>query len=210
MRKILGLTVAAVLVMGLVGGGTWAYFSDTESITNNYFAAGTLDLEVDSENPWTSIPCEIADIAPGANSGDVTITCENIGNLVGDLYIKITNVSTSDGDLNYPTGTPAASSEPEYDAGGGFGSGYVAVNDIDTKLTINCDWNSSGVSGIDNTLLSAMPSTWTLLQDAFTDADGVINLVLSADLAGATDNNYQGDKCNFDIELYLVQDGQTP
>ena len=35
MKKILGLAVAALLVMGLVGGGTWAYFSDTETSTGN-------------------------------------------------------------------------------------------------------------------------------------------------------------------------------
>jgi spore coat-associated protein N len=44
MKKILGLSVAALMVMGLVGGGTWAYFSDTEESTGNIFSAGTLDL----------------------------------------------------------------------------------------------------------------------------------------------------------------------
>ncbi|NLE08228.1 MAG: hypothetical protein GX631_03110, partial [Dehalococcoidales bacterium] len=44
MKKILGLSVAALMVMGLVGGGTWAYFSDTEESTGNIFTAGTLDL----------------------------------------------------------------------------------------------------------------------------------------------------------------------
>ena len=78
MKKILGLTIAALLVMALVGGGTWAYFSDVETSTLNTFAAGTLDLEVDSENPWTSTPVNILDIAPGDNSGDVTITCDNV------------------------------------------------------------------------------------------------------------------------------------
>jgi predicted ribosomally synthesized peptide with SipW-like signal peptide len=28
MKKILGLSVAAMMIMALVGGGTWAYFSD--------------------------------------------------------------------------------------------------------------------------------------------------------------------------------------
>ena len=44
MKKILGLTVAALLVMALVGGGTWAYFSDVETSSGNVFTAGTLDL----------------------------------------------------------------------------------------------------------------------------------------------------------------------
>ena len=46
MKKIFGLTIAAVLVMAMVTGGTWAYFSDTESSTNNSLTAGTLDLNI--------------------------------------------------------------------------------------------------------------------------------------------------------------------
>ena len=206
MKKILGLTIAALMVMGLVGGGTWAYFTDTETSTGNTFAAGTLDLEVDSENPWTSTPISILDIAPGANSGNVTITCENVGNLEGDLFLKISSVATTGGTSIYPSGTPVASSEPEWTIGGG--ASYVEVKDIDTKLTLNCIADSVATTGIDSTLLSAMPSTWTKIKENL--ASGSIDLVMSADLASTTDNNYQGDVCTFTIELYLAQDGQTP
>ncbi|MFH1382562.1 MAG: TasA family protein [Chloroflexota bacterium] len=44
MKKILGLGLVAILVMALVGGGTWAYFSDTETTTGNVLVAGTLNL----------------------------------------------------------------------------------------------------------------------------------------------------------------------
>lgn len=45
-KKQLGMGLAsAVLGVTLIGGGTFAYFSDTET-TNNTFAAGTLDLSV--------------------------------------------------------------------------------------------------------------------------------------------------------------------
>ncbi|MDL4838937.1 CalY family protein [Aquibacillus rhizosphaerae] len=46
-KKKLGLGIAsAALGLSLVGGGTFAYFSDTEASTNT-FAAGTLDLGLD-------------------------------------------------------------------------------------------------------------------------------------------------------------------
>lgn len=46
-KKKLGLSIAsAALGISLIGGGTFAYFSD-EEVTNNSFAAGTLDLSVD-------------------------------------------------------------------------------------------------------------------------------------------------------------------
>ncbi|SFM23336.1 SipW-cognate class signal peptide [Gracilibacillus orientalis] len=49
LKKKLGLGVAsAVLGLTLVGGGTYAYFNDTETSTNT-FAAGTLDLTLDPE-----------------------------------------------------------------------------------------------------------------------------------------------------------------
>ncbi|WP_099158025.1 TasA family protein [Virgibacillus ndiopensis] len=59
-KKKLGLGVAsAVLGVSLIGGGTYAYFNDTEE-TNNTFAAGTLDLSVD---PTTII--DVDNLKPG-------------------------------------------------------------------------------------------------------------------------------------------------
>lgn len=47
LKKQLGMGVmSAVLGLTLVGGGTYAYFSDSET-SNNTFAAGTLDLSVE-------------------------------------------------------------------------------------------------------------------------------------------------------------------
>ncbi|KPB04642.1 TasA family protein [Bacillus sp. CHD6a] len=60
LKKKLGLGVAsAALGLSLIGGGTYAYFSDT-AVTNNTFSAGTLKL--------LSTPTEIinvSDIKPG-------------------------------------------------------------------------------------------------------------------------------------------------
>ncbi|ONK21784.1 cell division protein FtsN [Bacillus sp. VT-16-64] len=46
MKKRIGMGImSAALGIALIGGGTYAYFSDSE-VTNNTFAAGTLDLTV--------------------------------------------------------------------------------------------------------------------------------------------------------------------
>lgn len=46
-KKRLGMgALSAALGLALIGGGTYAYFSDSEQ-TNNTFAAGTLDLSVE-------------------------------------------------------------------------------------------------------------------------------------------------------------------
>ncbi|MEK5441863.1 MULTISPECIES: TasA family protein [unclassified Fredinandcohnia] len=60
LKKKLGLGVAsAALGLSLIGGGTFAYFSDTE-VSHNEFTAGTLDLAV---NP--SVVIDVENIKPG-------------------------------------------------------------------------------------------------------------------------------------------------
>lgn len=59
-KKKLGMGVmSAALGLALVGGGTFAYFSDSET-TNNTFAAGTLDLSINPE-----VIVEVDNLAPG-------------------------------------------------------------------------------------------------------------------------------------------------
>ncbi|TFE04018.1 CalY family protein [Jeotgalibacillus salarius] len=59
-KQKLGLGVAsAAMGLALIGGGTYAYFSDTE-VSNNTFAAGKLDLALD---PTTIV--NVDNIKPG-------------------------------------------------------------------------------------------------------------------------------------------------
>jgi len=76
-KKILGLSIAIVLIIGLVAGGTWAYFSDTETSTGNTFSAGTVDIAVDGENPWTK-SFTVKDIEP-CYTGYINFTVNNVG-----------------------------------------------------------------------------------------------------------------------------------
>lgn len=60
LKKKLGMGIAsAVLGAALVGGGTFAFFSDKE-VSNNTFAAGTLDLAL---NPSTVV--NVSNLKPG-------------------------------------------------------------------------------------------------------------------------------------------------
>ncbi|TMU84248.1 hypothetical protein FGG79_15235 [Bacillus sp. BHET2] len=59
-KQKLGLGVAsAVLGVSLIGGGTYAYFSDT-AVQTNTFASGTLDLSVDP-----TVNVQVANLKPG-------------------------------------------------------------------------------------------------------------------------------------------------
>ena len=206
MKKKILISVITIAVVGtLIGGGIYAYFSDVETSTGNTFTAGTLDLEVDTENPWTSTPITVPGMEPGATASPVDITCENVGTLTGDLYMKLTGVTDTGGTIN----------EPECVAEGGTWTspsgpctGNTPVDDISTKITLSCKVDASAVTGLDGVLLSAVPGTWTLIKDDLGGSS--ITLSLGGSLDSGTTNEYQGDVSTFTIELYLAQDGQMP
>jgi spore coat-associated protein N len=111
MRKILALSVAALLVMGLVGGGTWAYFTDTET-SDGSFLAGTLDLGLYGSTNTSSTGSisgsfSASDWAPG-DTEDGSIFVNNNGS------IALTHLNFSIDVDAFTDGTPAT-----VDAGGG-------------------------------------------------------------------------------------------
>lgn len=57
MQKILLSFGMIVFVGALAAGATGAFFSDTETSTGNTFAAGSLDLKVDSESHYNGATC---------------------------------------------------------------------------------------------------------------------------------------------------------
>lgn len=64
-KKKLGLGIAsATLGLSLVGGGTYAYFSDQE-VTNNTFAAGTLQMELNANNDGENAIIDLDKLKPG-------------------------------------------------------------------------------------------------------------------------------------------------
>ncbi|WP_042142614.1 CalY family protein [Paucisalibacillus sp. EB02] len=97
-KKKLGMGIAtAALGIALVGGGTFAYFSDTE-VSNNSFAAGTLDLAV---NP--SVVIDVDNLKPGdtmvrefvlENNGSLDISTIDLGTVYN--VIDANNNNTDD------------------------------------------------------------------------------------------------------------------
>lgn len=93
-KKQFGIGVlTAALGLSLIGGGTYAYFSDSES-TNNTFAAGTLDLTVEP-----SAVIEVDNVKPG-DSMIRDFQLENSGSLDINKVLLETdyNVIDADGD----------------------------------------------------------------------------------------------------------------
>ncbi|MFJ7932920.1 TasA family protein [Sporosarcina sp. NPDC096371] len=91
-KKQVGLGfMSAVLGVALIGGGTYAYFSDSE-VSNNTFAAGTLDLAL---NPSEII--NVDNLKPG-DTITRTFELENNGTLDIDKVLLTTAVKVTDAD----------------------------------------------------------------------------------------------------------------
>ena len=95
MKKILGLTIAALLIIGIIGGGTFAYFSDTETSVSNTLTAGTLDLNINGGDIAITT-LSVSDVAPG-DSGSDNSTIANVGSLLGELDISTSAVTNTPG-----------------------------------------------------------------------------------------------------------------
>ena len=101
MKKIIGLSIAALLIIGIVGVGTFASFSDTATSTGNTWTAGTLVLSqvttgsaVNSSAVVTpgggingSVQFGLTDPVKPGSSGIITWTLNNTGNVPGKLTL---------------------------------------------------------------------------------------------------------------------------
>jgi len=111
--------LASVLVIGvaatMLGAGTMAYFNDTETSEGNTFTAGTLDLTVNDQNPYTE-HITFDNIAPGFY-GSRVYKIKNIGTIDGKLSIEISAITNNDNGLTDP--------ESDVDNTGGAGEGEL-------------------------------------------------------------------------------------
>ena len=202
MKKILGLTVAALLVMGMVGGGTWAYFSDTETSVNNSLTAGTLDLNIDGDNVAVTTFSEDA-VEPGETGSGSSILA-NVGSMDGELDIAFSAITNTDG-------TPV-----EFGAGSGELGGvaeiavYIDVDQSDTfsdgdiGLDAAIDTTYLFAAGLQwNTIDSYGSITWNAVETMVTTAAD--NFRVEWRVPDTADNTIQGDIVSFDVTFTLEQ-----
>src|SRR3989304_9639036 len=81
-----GATILAAAA--LIIGGTFAFFSDTETSTGNVFAAGELDLKVDNTSYYNGV------LQDGA--GDTVDTTWISTDLTNELFFNFTDVKPED------------------------------------------------------------------------------------------------------------------
>jgi len=90
MKKITFMAVGILLVIAMVGAGTWAYFSDTETSTGNTFTAGTIVLALDGQDndgaAYGTTYFNVANMAPG-DTETAYLEIDNTGTL--DLLFRV-------------------------------------------------------------------------------------------------------------------------
>ena len=105
-KKILISIITIALASAILTGVTVAYFMDQEISKGNTFAAGSLDLAVNTENPWTSKLVTLSDVKP-SDSGSYDVKVENVGTINGSkLSFKLENITEDKGTTPESETTP--------------------------------------------------------------------------------------------------------
>ena len=189
LKKIIGLTIALILLSGISGIGTWAYFRDVETSSENVLAAGTLDLKTDDAD-GVSQTLLASNIMPGDTVGPETIILKNNGTLNGsslDLSFSYIESDSSPNPADMTANATAAILQVttlNYDSSSLLSSvsdnnsnGYKDVYDLSTA-------NLSGLVGIGPFSTKNFEIAVTLRSDASKDfqADGIdvtMNFILN-------------------------------
>lgn len=91
-KRILGLGIAASVVIALVASGTWAVFTDTETTTDNVFTAGTIDISLDPTTGQDVATVEgYVDLKP-CQTGYIPVCIHNDGTNPCEVWKHIANV----------------------------------------------------------------------------------------------------------------------
>jgi predicted ribosomally synthesized peptide with SipW-like signal peptide len=148
MKKTLGLILIALLAVGLVGGYTLAYFSDTETSHDNTWTAGTLNLTVNDKDGENAIVFTVTNANPG-ESGAGTWTLKNVGTVDGDITLSgilVTNaenyeLATNEAELYHAATNPGG----DADTFNATGVGELGAN-LDVVLFVD-DGTGGGTAG---------------------------------------------------------------
>jgi spore coat-associated protein N len=205
-RKMLLSIIIIGVVGALISTGVFAYFSDTESSTDNTFTAGTLNLQVGSTDPVTET-ITVSDTY-GGDSGSYDWLLKNDGSIAGSLDITFANIVDAENGVNEPE-----EADPDED-------GTVASPGTDGELaevlslTIYIDENDNNTYDVGTDTLiyqgfvkpglaGEQLSNYAMTANYGSGNDKAVRIEWSIDTG--VDDEIQSDSAGFDIEFELLQ-----
>ena len=90
-KKFVFNLVVIIVVIAVIGGATWAWFAYQQSIDDNMFSSGSVEIELSSGEDNYALPFNATGIAPGW-SETKSLTVTNTGSL--DVFFRLTFVQT--------------------------------------------------------------------------------------------------------------------
>ena len=199
MSKILISLMTIALVGALVGGGIYAYFSDTETSTGNTFIAGTLDLNLDGGNT-NVVKFNVSNVSPGGSGGG-TWAVTNVGTLGGYLDLETVGFTESIGTttdpelVNEPTGLDTAQ----------LGSCLMAHMFIDANNDGDWDAGETDIFGTNAAPVAINTIAGNYSLDLALAASGTNYITLRWAVPVTTDNRIQGDSVILGMTFELQQ-----
>jgi spore coat-associated protein N len=196
MKKIIGLAIAALIVITIAGVGTFAFFNDTESSSGNIISAGTLDLRTNDANGLDSV-LTVTDLAPGNSVGPATVELKNAGTIdAAHMDISVT-YSENDGTEPDDPGLAANMSKEAFAAQLKVKTLTYGATDLLSKVT---DINTNGFKDVQDVANSDLTGLAGL------DSAAAANFVIEVTLDGnSTGNDFQGDGINITFNFDLQQ-----
>lgn len=201
-RLIVGmLIIVAVLAAGV--GGVIAYLFAQRTVTGSRFAAGTIDLDVASNNVELD-PFVIDNMGEnGAIGGTKTWTVHNSGTLPGRLLVRLQGLHNKDNGCN----DQEKIAEPTCESDDDGELGQV----IDLKFALD------GVDKVNSTLAqnnqTQFGQDWSALTPIILNAGETktVTAYWSAD-EDSYSNEVQSDSVEFNVDFRLIQQiaGPTP
>jgi len=202
MKKIMGLTIAALLIIGIVGGGTYAYFSDTESSTGNTLSAATLDLKINGGDAAITT-FNVSNVAPG-DSASANSTLRNAGSLTGELDVATSAI----------TNTPYAGGGEFQDGTGDLGANAEIAMYVDIDMSGGPTAGDVGLKSDGTTYDPSVALDYDVIDNYDTENwDAVANMAIAVSygyrvewrVPTAVGNAIQGDSVSFDVDFVLEQ-----
>jgi len=208
-KKILASMLIIAAASMLIGAGTVAYFSDTETSSGNTFQAGTgPDLELSACGSQPYLPFNVFDIKPG-DSGVADVNVHNSGTVAGWLSMKLINCVNDENELLEPETEAGDTTADEGELGSKL---YLVIwfddnNDGERQVP----WPGGGeqpiTEGYVNDLCGVKipidgDPTYDIMESSMTWTIGI-----KWSLASDVGNIIQSDRLTFDIEFTLSESG---